>query len=428
MAESSESKNNRFKDTLNLPQTLFPIRAQSAIDDPKMLERWQAQNLYKQAFEHNKGKEKFIFHDGPPYANGHIHLGSAYNKILKDIICKARRMQGYHVPVTPGWDCHGLPIELNVTREHPNLTSTALKKECRAYANQWIAIQKEEFKSLGAVMNWDEPYLTMSPEYEADTLKAFGIFVQEGYIEKKNKTVPWCPSCQTVLATAEIEYKERKDPSAYVLFKVEHNALPDAVSKDHAYIAVWTTTPWTLPLNRAILLKKNSSYAVVKHDNKYLIVGASQAANVCQKANIPCEIVATISAQDLAQGKAHNPLVEGLKVPFILDDGVSAEDGTVAVHCAPGCGPEDYEIGIQHGLEIYSPINPDGTYSANIAPTELTGMSSQWARLGYYKNYSIPGFLLLHKESIERLIYPHCWRLQKWSLFLEQQNNGFLNL
>ena len=231
MSTEQKSFPKSFKDTLNLPQTEFPIRGNSKADDPVLLKRWQDQDLYKKSFELNKGKTKYILHDGPPYANGNIHLGHAYNKILKDILCKYRRMAGYQVPVKPGWDCHGLPIELKVIQSNPSLTDSikttndsALSSEkrseiikaCREYANKWIEVQKEEFKKLGVLMDWENPYITMSHEYESATLRAFGKLVNEGYVERKNKTVAWCPSCQTTLASAEIEYQDRKDPSVYV--------------------------------------------------------------------------------------------------------------------------------------------------------------------------------------------------------------------
>ena len=199
-----------FKNTLNLPTTDFPIRSNPAQEDPALIARWQHENLYETTFEANKGAEKFILHDGPPYSNGNIHLGHAYNKILKDIVCKYQRMSGKQVPVTPGWDCHGLPIELKVSAENPGATPVELKKKCREYAQGWIDTQRTEFKNLGVLFDWDHPYITMSYSYEASILKAFGIFIEKGYIERKNKTVPWCFSCKTVLAAAEIEYADRK--------------------------------------------------------------------------------------------------------------------------------------------------------------------------------------------------------------------------
>lgn len=415
MAESLKPDNQvSFKNTLNLPQTDFPIRAQAAVDDPALIKRWQHENLYTKTFEHNKGREQFILHDGPPYANGHIHIGHAYNKILKDIIGKSKRMQGKQVPITPGWDCHGLPIELKVTQENPGLAPAALKKACRAYAQQWIEIQKEEFKRLGVMMDWENPYVTMSYAYESDILRAFGFFVEGGYIERKNKTVPWCPACQTVLASAEIEYHERKDPSIYVLFPLENKVIeslmPELVGKQVSFL-VWTTTPWTLPLNRAVLIKPGARYVVMRlPDEKYIIVAQQLADNLAGMLEVPKQIVAECNANEITaiNGHAHHPFIEGLRVPVILSDTVLLEDGTACVHCAPGCGPEDYEVGIRNDLEIYSPITPAGTYDKGIQPVELQGMSVADGQIWVIKKLVEQG-KLLYKTTI-RHSYPHCWR------------------
>lgn len=415
MAESLKPDNQvSFKNTLNLPQTDFPIRAQAAVDDPALIKRWQHENLYTKTFEHNKGREQFILHDGPPYANGHIHIGHAYNKILKDIIGKSKRMQGKQVPITPGWDCHGLPIELKVTQENPGLAPAALKKACRAYAQQWIEIQKEEFKRLGVMMDWENPYVTMSYAYESDILRAFGFFVEGGYIERKNKTVPWCPACQTVLASAEIEYHERKDPSIYVLFPLENKVIeslmPELVGKQVSFL-VWTTTPWTLPLNRAVLIKPGARYVVMRlPDEKYIIVAQQLADNIAGMLEVPKQIVAECNANEITaiNGYAHHPFIEGLRVPVILSDTVLLEDGTACVHCAPGCGPEDYEVGVRNDLEIYSPITPAGTYDKGIQPVELQGMSVADGQIWVIKKLAEQG-KLLYKTTI-RHSYPHCWR------------------
>ncbi len=204
MTQNNKDGVPSFKDSLNLPRTDFPIRPNAKVDDPAMIERWNREDLFGKSFYQNLGNPRFILHDGPPYANGNIHVGHAYNKTLKDIVTKSQRMAGKQVPVTPGWDCHGLPIEFKVTQENPGLQGAELKKACRAYAQKWIDIQREEFKSLGVLMDWNRYYSTMSFEDESVILRSFGTFVDQGYIERKNKTVPWCPSCQTVLATAEI--------------------------------------------------------------------------------------------------------------------------------------------------------------------------------------------------------------------------------
>ena len=419
MDEHNNQKKS-FKDTLNLPQTNFPIRPNHKEDDVLMLKRWEHENLYLRSFEHNKGQEKFILHDGPPYANGHIHIGHAYNKILKDIVCKSQRMMGKHVPVTPGWDCHGLPIEFAVKKENPELSGDALKKECRAYAQKWINVQKYEFKQLGVLMDWDNPYLTMNFEYEARTLNAFGILVEKGYIERKNKTVPWCAACQTVLASAEIEYQDRKDPSLYVLFTLEPSVcealFPQLINKPISLL-VWTTTPWTLPLNRAVLLKPNAEYVILETENDYIVVGKSRAQAIAQLLNIPTTIVAECNAQDLTalQARVAHPFIENFFTPVLVDDSVLTDDGTACVHSAPGVGPIDYEVGIKNNLEIYSPISPDGRYTEDINIKDLVGTPVANAH-GWVIKKLVETDKLLLKSSIKHS-YPHCWRCRGGLIF-----------
>lgn len=403
-----------FKDTLNLPQTDFPIRAHAAQEDSAMLARWQEQKLSSVAFEHNKGRPLFILHDGPPYANGHIHIGHAYNKSLKDFVTKSQRMFGYHVPVTPGWDCHGLPIELKVAKDNPDKKGAALKKACRSYAQEWIEIQKAEFIKLGVLMDWDNPYITMAYGYESSILKAFGEFVAGGYIERKNKTVPWCPSCETVLASAEIEYEDRKDPSLYVRFPLEQKAVkqlfPELGDKVVSML-IWTTTPWTLPLNRAVLIKPGARYQVLEINGQLVIVGAALADNVCALLGVEKKVVADVAAEAFEQHKvrAQHPFIDGLTVPVILDDqAVTLDDGTACVHCAPGCGPIDYEVGVKNKLEIFSPLSTKGTYTADIEPKELEGMAIADGQIWVIKKLAERD-VLLHKASL-RHSYPHCWR------------------
>ena len=418
--ENAEKQKKSFKDTLNLPHTDFPIRSNPKEDDPKLLRRWENDNLYQRAFNIHKGEEKFILHDGPPYANGHIHIGHAYNKILKDIVTKSQRMMGKQVPVTPGWDCHGLPIEFAVKKENPELSGDSLKKACRDYANKWISIQKEEFKQLGVIMDWDNPYLTMNYSYEADILRAFGILVEDGYIERKNKTVPWCPTCQTVLASAEIEYQDRKDPSIYVLFTLEDDigtSLFPALHNKPISLLVWTTTPWTLPLNRAVLLKPNTEYAVLETEESYIIVGKALVNAVAHIIEIEPRIVAECNSQELidAQAEVAHPFIENLWVPVLGDDSVSTDDGTACVHSAPGAGPIDYEVGIKNGLEIYSPVDAGGKYTADIQPVELAGMAVAHAQ-GWVIQRLLDVKKLLLKTSIKHS-YPHCWRCRGGLIF-----------
>jgi len=409
-----------FKDTLNLPHTDFPIRTNAHEQDPAMIQRWINENLFEKSFDHNKGNEKFVLHDGPPYANGHIHLGTAFTKILKDIITKSKRMHGKHVPVTPGWDCHGLPIEFKVTQENPGLSRSELKKACRAYASKWIDIQREEFKKLGVLMDWDNPYLTMNFDYEAHTLKALGFFVSDNYIERKNKTVPWCTTCQTVLATAEIEYEDRKDPSLYVQFPLEQKLIsslfPELEDKKVG-ILIWTTTPWTLPLNRAVMVKPHEEYQVLDINGNYVLVGAQLADKVCAVVGVTKLVVAQCNSDDLVAfgARAHHPFSPDRFVPIFADSSVDLSEGTAAVHSAPGAGPQDYEFGIKNNLEIYSPVSSDGVYTDNIEPKELIGMSIKDAQ-GWVINKLIETGFLIYKTSIKHS-YPHCWRCHNGLIF-----------
>lgn len=413
-----DTKKISFKETLNLPTTDFPIRSNAAQEDPIILEQWEKQDLYARAFHHNKGSKKgsFILHDGPPYANASIHLGTAYNKILKDIVTKSQRMMGKHVPVTPGWDCHGLPIELKVTEEQPTLRDSALKKACRAYAEHWINVQRKEFKQLGVVMDWGRPYKTMDPEYEAAVVRAFGNAVKKGYISRKNKTVPWCASCQTVLAAAEIEYHERKDPSIFVRFPLMTEDVATLFpSLENVSLLVWTTTPWTLPLNRAVFLKPNAEYVVLEIQGKNVLVGAPVADKVCATLDVEKVIKASCRTDALVGLRALHPFVENLTVPVLADNFVGLDEGTACVHSAPGCGPEDYEMGLRYGLEIYSPLSPDGKYTDEIEPKELAGMSIADA-LGWVMKKLQDTNTLLFKTSIKHS-YPHCWRCRNGLMF-----------
>ncbi|MGB8367510.1 MAG: isoleucine--tRNA ligase, partial [Candidatus Babeliales bacterium] len=410
-----------FKDTLNLPRTDFPIRANPKKNDPEMIKRWEKENLFEKTFYLNKGNEIFILHDGPPYANGNIHIGHAYNKILKDIVTKAQRMLGKQVPVTPGWDCHGLPIELKVTKEKPGLAREELKKACRKYAQKWVDIQREEFKELGVLMNWAHPYLTMNFSYEASVLRAFGNLVEQNYIERANKTVPWCPSCQTVLASAEIEYKERKDPSIYVLFPLEQKITNEFFPRLDGKIVnflIWTTTPWTLPLNRAVLLKPDADYVLLAvNDDKYIIVGKQLADKLCKLLGIEENIIQEFNVQNLITlgPWAQHPFIQDLLVPVILDNSVALDEGTACVHCAPGAGPQDYEVGIKNNLAIYSPVGPAGIYTEEVEPKELVGKSVTEGQGWVIKKLAEKNKLLF-KTSI-RHSYPHCWRCHNGLIF-----------
>ncbi|RTL06567.1 isoleucine--tRNA ligase [Candidatus Dependentiae bacterium] len=419
MQEFSDKKT--YKHTLNLPNTDFPIRANHTIEDSLIIERWENEDVYRKTFEHNKGKQAFLLSDGPPYANGSIHLGHAYNKILKDIVAKSRRMMGFYVPCVPGWDCHGLPIEIKVTQENKGLSRLELKKACRAYADGWIKNQIVDFKKIGVLMDWDRPYKTMDFSYEASVIRSFGKLVQKGFIERKNKTVSWCASCQTVLATAEIEYAERKDPSIYVLFELDHRAkavVAPSLQDKKVFFIVWTTTPWTLPLNRAVLLNPIASYTIIAlDDSRYGILGTDLLEKFFNVIGEKKDILMTFNVEkvDFAGARVQNPIVEDYWVPIIKDSSVLLTDGTACVHSAPGAGPEDYEVGVKNNLEIFSPVGPDGVMTDSIEPRELVGKSIEqvqsWVLQALVENQK-----LFYKTSIKHM-YPHCWRCRKGLIF-----------
>lgn len=423
--EEQEQAVLQYKDTLNLPRTDFPIRAQATIFDPQVLERWKEEDLGALSSVHNKGKTSFYLYDGPPYANGDIHLGHAYNKILKDIITKSERMSGKHVPVIPLWDCHGLPIEIKVTQEVDAATKqdpVALKKACRSYASRWAHIQKESFKKLGCMIDWDASCTTMDFVYEAQTLRAFGLMFDKGYIARKQKTVPWCMHCQTVLANAEIEYEDRKDPSIYVQFpflQARADTLFPEVQGQQVSLLIWTTTPWTLPLNRAVVIKPGARYQLVRLAEKLVIIGKELVAKVAAVMQTTVEIIVEFDAEHIIGQMVQHPFVEHLEVPVIGDAFVSLEDGTACVHSAPGCGPDDYEIGVKNGLEIYSPLTIDGRYTHDIAPQDLAGMLVTDGQFWVIKKLAELN-LLLFKQSI-RHSYPHCWRCHQGLIFRATQ-------
>ncbi len=429
MSEPEKNK-NPFQHTLNLPQTEFSIRANSATKEPEILKRWEEWDLYKKGTLKNKGKKKFILHDGPPYANGHLHIGHALTYILKDIVCKSKRMSGLYAPLIPGWDCHGLPIELKVLgelgseRAREGVDRVTFKKYCREYAKKWIAIQREELKDLGKLADYDAAYLTMSKQYEADILRAFELFVKDGYIERKEKTVPWCGACQTVLAAAEIEYKDRKDPSIYVNFPLDDRTarllFPYIFENQPNFkigFLVWTTTPWTLPLNRAVVLNPNSKYSIIQSSNpdQGFIVGKDLAGAVCSALNIEKKEICEFDSDVVVGRKAIHPFIPDLHVPVLADAMVTTSDGTACLHCAPGCGPEDYMFGVRNGLEIFSPLSADGKYTYGIMPSDLEGKTIDEGQVWVIKRL-VELENLVHKTSITHS-YPHCWRCHKGLMF-----------
>lgn len=408
-------RNMDLKKTLALFETDMPIRVNFKELDAHMQNFYTSNDIFDFVTKAMQGREKYTLHDGPPYANGPIHLGHAYNKIMKDICIRSHIMMGYDAYVTPGWDCHGLPIEHKVMQNN-NFNRLEMKKECRKYASHWINEQRESFKKLAIMMNFDNPYQTMNFDYQSDIVRAFGVLIKKGFISRANKTIPWCCSCQTALATAEIEYKDRKDPSLYVLFSLVKDNFYDKFFSDYDEVSlvIWTTTPWTLPLNRGIMIKKNAIYILILCESKYMIIGKACLDHFISKVGKKYSIIKTINADDLVCGKVNHPF-EKITVPIIVDESVELGEGTACVHTAPGCGPIDYEIGIKNNLEIYSPISNDGKYTKEIKVPELVDMKISDA-LGWVITKLQEKGLLFYKGSINHS-YPHCWRSQDGLIF-----------
>ncbi len=406
-----------LKKSLCLFETTMPIRINIKELDQNMYIFSEDNKINEKIYEKNKNNTLFILHDGPPYANGPIHLGHAYNKIMKDISIRSRFMMEYNAYCTPGWDCHGLPIEHKVTQNHTTTNPTEIKQNCRKYANHWVEEQKESFKKLGICMDFSAPYKTMDFEYQSSIADSFATLVEKGYISRSNKTIPWCCGCQTTLATAEIEYQNRKDPSIYVLFPINKNnnlrinkELTGTLS-----LVIWTTTPWTLPLNRGIIIKKNTNYLLLEYKNKYLIIGADCLSHFVKTTNKEYRIIQTIHSSYLSECTAQHPFEENVFVPIIIDDSVELGEGTACVHMAPGCGPIDYEIAIKNGIEIYSPISADGKYTKEIKIPELIDMKISDAQGWVIQKLSEKN-ILWHKGTINHS-YPHCWRSKEGLIF-----------
>jgi isoleucyl-tRNA synthetase len=365
-----------WKDTLNLPRTDFPMKANLPTAEPQTLARWDAEDLYGQIRERRKGAPQFVLHDGPPYANGQIHIGHALNKILKDVVVKSRTMAGFDSPYVPGWDCHGLPIELNVEKELGAAAKDASKgdfrRACRTYAEKFVASQGEDFKRLGITGDWTRPYLTMAFKYQAAIVRALGRFVERGLVYKGKKPVYWCLRDRTALAEAEVEYDNHTSPSIYVEFPVSPadngtlgSRVPALAGRDVSVI-IWTTTPWTIPANLAIAFHPEFDYAAYDVDGRAVILAEGLAEAVAAKTGKTLGAkLASFKGEALDHVVFRHPLYERDSLG-VLADYVTLDTGTGAVHTAPGHGADDYRTGVKYGLEIYAPIGTDGRFLADV--------------------------------------------------------------
>ncbi|MCH9297584.1 isoleucyl-tRNA synthetase [Pantoea allii] len=406
-----------YKSTLNLPETGFPMRGDLAKREPGMLQRWYDDNLYGIIREAKKGKKTFILHDGPPYANGSIHIGHSVNKILKDIIVKSKGMAGYDSPYVPGWDCHGLPIEHKVEqmigKPGEKVSAAEFRAACRQYAAEQVEGQKADFIRLGVLGDWDRPYLTMDFTTEANIIRALGKIIGNGHLHKGAKPVHWCMDCRSALAEAEVEYYDKTSPSIDVMF----NALDaDAVRAAFGVIAsegpvslvIWTTTPWTMPANRGISLHPEFEYQLLQIDGRSLILAKDLVESVMKRAGISdWTVLGECQGAALELQLFQHPLLEQIQSKVVLGEHVTLDAGTGAVHTAPGHGPDDYVIGQKYGLETANPVGPDGAYLPGTYPG-LDGINVFKANDMIVELLKEKGALL----HVEKLLhsYPHCWR------------------
>lgn len=415
-----------LKKTVNLPSTGFAMKANLPQTEPKILAHWNQSGLYQRIREASAGRPRYVLHDGPPYANGRIHLGTAFNKILKDFIVKSKTMAGFDSPYVPGWDCHGLPIEIKVDgelgRKKAEMSPAEIRRACRKYAEKFVKLQMDDFQRLGVLGRWNDPYLTMSAAYQAQIAGAFVDFLDKGYVYKGLKPVNWCISCRTALAEAEVEYEPHASPSIWVRFALlsEAAAIDSALAGKRVFGLIWTTTPWTIPANMAIAYNPRYDYAAVEvHGDVYIV-----AAGLLQETASRCgwadpQVLCEWKGDRLEGLEFQHPFLERVS-KAILADHVTLEQGTGAVHTAPGHGQEDYVSGQQYGIVTYCPVDANGAFfqpdnAPGILPEELLG------KRVWDANPIVIGILrergaLLAEKRIDHS-YPHCWRCHKATIF-----------
>ncbi|WP_293747902.1 isoleucine--tRNA ligase [uncultured Paraglaciecola sp.] len=407
-----------YKHTLNLPETDFPMRGNLAQREPKMLTQWTEKKLYQQIREAKKGNTPFILHDGPPYANGDIHIGHAVNKILKDIIVKSKTLSDFDAPYVPGWDCHGLPIELMVEKKvgkpGKKVTAAEFRQKCREYAEKQIAGQKADFIRLGVLGEWDNPYKTMDFKSEANIIRELGLVVRSGHLEKGFKPVHWCTDCGSALAEAEVEYQDKNSPSIDVRFKVVNTDAVAAcfsaeVSSDIS-VAIWTTTPWTLPANRAVCIHPTLEYSLVQvtseQGQECLVIATDLLDDCMQRFGFEnYQTLGVCKGQDLENQALHHAFYD-FQVPLILGEHVTTESGTGCVHTAPGHGVDDFNVGKNYGLEVANPVGANGVY---LEGTELFAGEHVFKANDHVVEVLKEHGALLH-HHVYNHSYPHCWR------------------
>ena len=409
-----------YKKTLSLPVTKFPMKANLAKREPEQLKKWEEIGLHAQVRNSSEGRELFILHDGPPYANGYIHIGTALNKILKDIIVRSKQMTGFDSIYVPGWDCHGLPIEHNVDKElgdkKKDFSMAEIRRQCRAYAEKFIDIQREEFKRLGVMGDWEDPYLTMNYMYEAIIARECGKFAQDGSLFRSKKPIYWCFTCQTALAEAEIEYHDESTHSIFVKFPMRDDlsqAYPELSGKKVS-VAIWTTTPWTLPANLAIAFHPDFEYVAVDIGNNEVLILARELVDYCMQTFGVSDysVLVEVEAKSLERKRSQHPLYDRDSI-IILGDHVTLDAGTGCVHTAPGHGREDYEVGLEYELDVYSPVDHKGCFTDDVEFFKGQFVFDANENV----NVKLKDIGTLLAEGTFEHSYPHCWRCKKPVIF-----------
>ena len=412
-----------YKSTLNLPKTDFAMQAGLPKREPVMLEKWYEDKVYETVLEKNDGKPLYVLHDGPPYANGDIHLGTALNKTLKDFIVRYKNMSGFKAPYVPGWDTHGLPTELKARKKAGVSNSTAisdieLRKLCREFALGYLDEQRSSFKRLGGIGEWDNPYVTLRKEFEAKQIEIFSEMATKGLIYKGLKPVYWCPECETALAEAEIEYAEDPCHSIYVKFRVTDDKgllTPMGADLSKTYFVIWTTTTWTLPANVAICVGPEFEYALVKSGDEYYVMATALTESAMQAAGkTDYEILGTLKGSDLEYMKTAHPFIDRTSL-VIVGDHVTLESGTGCVHTAPGHGVEDYDVCHNHYPEIPIVVPVDSHGKMTEEAGQFAGLTTEEANKAIAQHLEDTGALFALQKIIHQ--YPHCWRCKKPVLF-----------
>ena len=429
-----------FKSSINLPKTNFPMRGDLVKREPKRIEHWKKSDLYGRIQKKNAGREKFVLHDGPPFTNGDVHIGTALNKILKDVILRYKSMKGYATPYVPGWDCHGLPIEHKVSKalreQKRELGVAELRAECADFSSRYIEKQRAQFIRLGVLADWEHEYKTKSPAYEADILRTFATFVRRGLVYRSKKPVYWSIPCATALAEAEIEYKDHTSSSIWVAFKLDSDSNAK-LGLSNAEIVVWTTTPWTIPSNLALAVNPDIEYSTVSCGDRTFIVAEPLAQDFISACELSDAKISHLAKGEQLEGvRAKHPLIDRYSTVYCARY-VTTDSGTGVVHIAPGHGLEDYQVGIEHGLDIYSPLDDEGKYvDDGQVPPELVGISvledsnGRSAANGKVLDMLDKSGALLKIAKISHQ-YPHCWRsktpvifraMDQWFVALDKDN------